>query len=261
MKRKLLLTVVIVLLLYSRSFATFTFIMKHYQGLSGSQITVPVMVKDFINIISVSGTIQFDPTVLSFVSVQDYGLTGMSSSDFGLLHVSSGILTFAWIESALSGVNLADSAVIFSIKFNVSGTPGQSNPLTFTSTPTLIEVVDNAFVSIPYLLADGSVTVYTATSIQGTENNPSCNFNIIPNIFSGSTRLVLEVPEEKEATFSIYNLTGQMIHSFTEKLRTGFNDIKWTSTDVSGNILQTGVYFCVLRTENYSLTRKMIIVR
>ncbi|NVO03371.1 MAG: hypothetical protein HXX09_11790 [Bacteroidetes bacterium] len=158
MKKKLLL-VFIVLLISSKGFSSVIFILPNVNGANSSQITVPVKVKNFQNIISIQGTIHFDPAIVTYVSVQQYGLPGMNSSNIGITGVSSGNLTFSWYDGTLAGVSLADSTTIFSITYNIIGSNSQVSPLSFVSTPTLIEVVDNAYNTLPTILSNGSITV------------------------------------------------------------------------------------------------------
>ena len=163
MKKKLLY-LFLLLFLGQSSFGSVSFIMKHHYAISGSQVIVPVKVKDFVNIMSIQGTIQFDQSILSYVSVQDFGLSGMNSSWIGLTQITSGQLTFLWVDPGLSGVNLPDSTTIFSIKFNIIGTNGQIAPLSFIDTPTPMEVINGAMNPVAFTLVSGAVHVQNSAS-------------------------------------------------------------------------------------------------
>ena len=157
------------LFLYSTgSFGSVTLIMKNHDAAPSTQVTVPVKVKDFLNIISVQGTIQFDQSITTFVSVQDFGLPGMNASSFGTSQTGNGKLTFSWFDASLVGVSLPDSAIIFSIKLNVIGSIGQVSILSFVNAPTIMEVVNNTFATETLVLQDGAVNVqntYTPASV------------------------------------------------------------------------------------------------
>ncbi len=164
-KIRLFLTIAFfVLLHYTR--ANVWLIMDNQQAAQGSQITVPIKVKDFINIISVQGTIQFNPLLLSYVSVQNFGLPDMNFNSFGTTQSASGKITFSWYETQLIGQNLPDSAVIFSFKFNVIGNSGQTSPLTFSNTPTALEIINAAFVTQNVSASNGSVLIQSQSSQQ-----------------------------------------------------------------------------------------------
>lgn len=143
----------------SRVQAAVSLIINQHQAIQGTQITVPVKVKDFQNIISVQGTIEFNPLILSYVSVQDFGLPGMNFNNFGTSQSGNGIFTFSWYETQLIGQNLPDSAVIFSLKFDVVGSIGQTSTLSFSDNPTALEIINAAFVTQNVVTVPGSVTV------------------------------------------------------------------------------------------------------
>ena len=159
MNRKLFLLVTLAGLCFASASASVSLILPHRSGNNGTQITIPVKVKDFINIISVQGTIEFDPAVITYASVQDFGLPGMNSSYFGTTQVGTGKFTFSWYDGSLNPNTLADSSTLFSITFNILGTSGQSSTLVFSNTPTLIEIVNSSFNTETVIPVNGSVLV------------------------------------------------------------------------------------------------------
>lgn len=164
--KKNLLFVILVFVIVFNAIGSVTLILPDLNGPNGTQVTVPVKVKDFQNIISAQGTIQFDPTIVTYVSVQQFGLSGMNSSSFGTTGTGSGKLTFSWYDGTLAGVSVPDSTIIFSITFSIIGSNGQVSLLTFENTPTLIEIVDNTYNTLPTVLDNGSIVV------QNTQNTP-----------------------------------------------------------------------------------------
>jgi hypothetical protein len=162
MKKSLL--VIFALIIVSKVTGSVALVMPDLSGQSGTQITVPVKVGNFTDIVSAQGTIQFDPSIITYVSVQQFGLTGMNGSSFGTSGTGTGKLTFSWYDGTLAGVTLADSTVLFSITFNIIGTNGQVSALSFVNSPTIMEIIDNAFNTLPLALNDGSVTVMNASS-------------------------------------------------------------------------------------------------
>lgn len=164
MKNKLL-AFILGLVISANTIGSVTLILPDLHGQSSSQITVPVKVKTFQDIISIQGTIHFDPAIVTYASVQNFGLPGMTGTNFGITGVSSGNLTFSWFDGTLAGVSLTDSATIFSITFNIIGTNTQISTLSFVNTPTLIEVIDNAYNPVTTILDNGSITVQNGPAI------------------------------------------------------------------------------------------------
>jgi hypothetical protein len=162
MKKHLVSFVVLLLLCSVVAKSSVTLIMEQYFVQPGTQIQVPVKVKDFNNIISVQGTIEFDPQVISFVNVQAYGLPGMNASNFGTSQTQNGKLMFSWFENNLTGQFLPDSAVLFTMVFHVTGTIGQQSMLSFVNNPTSLEVINAAFQQQQLNLFNGVVEIQQA---------------------------------------------------------------------------------------------------
>ena len=165
--KKLQLFLAIILCLFAHNVrANVSLIMENQQATQGSQITVPIKVKDFNNIISVQGTIQFNPLILSYASVQNFGLPDMNFNSFGTTQSANGKITFSWYQTQLIGQNLPDSAVIFTLKFNVIGNTGQTSPLTFSNSPTVLEIINAGFVTQTISTTNGSVSIQNQTNQQ-----------------------------------------------------------------------------------------------
>jgi hypothetical protein len=165
MNKKVYLFIILLSMFVGKGHGAVTFLIKHHEAANGTQVTVPVRVKDFTDIISSQGTIQFAPAIVSFVSVQDFGLPGMNASNFGTTLTSSGKLTFSWSDNGLIGRNMADSAVLFSIRFNVNGSAGQQTTLALINSPTAIEVVNSSFQTVATTLVNGAILVNNTPSV------------------------------------------------------------------------------------------------
>ena len=104
-------------------------------GLSGSQVIMPIRVKQFNQMISAQGTVIFNQNIASFVSIEQIGLPGMTASDFGTTQITNGKLMFSWSDATLTGQTLTDSSVIFAIKYTLVGNAGQQTAVAFASNP------------------------------------------------------------------------------------------------------------------------------
>lgn len=129
------------------------------QGATGSQVIVPIRVRNFVDLIGLQGTIDWDITVANLDTVFQYGLPSMSVANFGLGQVASGKLTFSWDDPTFIGVSVPDSTVIFAIRYDVVGGPGSVTPVAFKSVPTPVEVTDNNFMTIGFDTIAGEIEV------------------------------------------------------------------------------------------------------
>ncbi|MEI8204363.1 MAG: cohesin domain-containing protein [Bacteroidota bacterium] len=260
MKKYILLGLLCSLLFTVNAIGSVTFIMNNYSASSGSYITIPIKVNGFTNVMSIQGTIQFDPAILNYTSIQDYGLSDMNSS-FGVTQAPSGIITFSWIEGSLSGVTLADSTTIFSITFHVVGAVGTNSALLFVNAPTLFEVLDPSNNVLPNTWSNGSVHIYTTVSIPEIENKGFQLFQNEPNPVSDNTHIVFFLPIESEVTLSIYDILGNCIWSLSKVFSSGINTYNVNTDNINGTKLRSGTYYFRIISGEYSDVKKMLVIK
>jgi len=130
-------------------------------GDAGSNVCVPVTVENFTDIQTIQGSINWDPSVLSFTGVQNLGLPGFTpDGGFNTGNVASGNLGFVWFDNTGSNpVTLPDGTVIFEVCFDVIGSSGSSSSIDFTDNPTSIEIGDSSGTALDFFTNSGSITV------------------------------------------------------------------------------------------------------
>lgn len=262
MKKNLLLGLFFALFINLNSFGIVTFKMNNYQAQVGSNITIPVKVAGFLNVMSIQGTVQFDPAILQFVSVQNFTLlTGMTIGGFGTSQVNSGKLTFSWMEPGLAGLTLSDSSTIFSITFLVTGSAGQTTPLQFVNVPTPFEVIDPTMSPISYALVNGSVSIYTTVSIPEIQSNEFQLYQNEPNPFTVETRFVFSLPEDGPVRFEVYDMLGNKVLAFTKEFQAGNRSFLFNASQLAGSKLSGGTYYYRISSEKYSGTGKMLYIK
>ncbi len=105
----------------------------------GDTVCIDFAVQDFEDIIRMQYTINWEPTILQFLSVEDLNLSSLSDLNFLKTQVSTlGVLGVEW-ESA-TGVNAPDGTTIFRVCFKVIGDPGECSHISFDDVPWPIEV-------------------------------------------------------------------------------------------------------------------------
>lgn len=195
---------------WNEGVASTAFFIDSMAASPSAQAEVQVRSIGFENIVGIQGSIQFDPAVISFVSVSGFGLPGMSASNFGTAQTASGMLTYLWDDQALTGVSLADSSVMFSIVFNVTGSIGQSSPVSFADTPTSLEVIDNNFLVVNATYKNGRVTVDDDTPVE-TILGDSESVKIFPNPHSGMFSVEVKAKPKEEIQITVFNILGSKL--------------------------------------------------
>ncbi|HEX2898929.1 MAG TPA: hypothetical protein VHS96_04340, partial [Bacteroidia bacterium] len=172
------------------------------QGPTATTVDCPVRANDFINLISAQGTVSWNTAVGTYNNVVFFGLPSMNISNFGTTQVGAGKLTFSWNDPTLVGETVADSAILFTVRYNLVGAPGSLSPVTFENSPTPLEFTDNTFTVITHTTRNGELEIINTgnTITTGTvSGSPFC---------AGAT---LNVPFTITGTYNVGNVfTAQL---------------------------------------------------
>lgn len=83
-----------------------------------------------------------------------------------------------------------------------------------------------------------------------------------PNPFNPSTVISFTLPTAAEVRLDVINLLGQRVTTLVDvALSAGEHFVTWSGEDQSGNRVASGVYFYRLETDDFSQTRKMLLLK
>jgi len=83
-----------------------------------------------------------------------------------------------------------------------------------------------------------------------------------PNPFNSQTAIHFALPQAAIVELVVYNLAGQKVAQLLRGLRgPGDYTVHWDGRDQAGRDLTTGMYLYRLRTENQSVSRKLLLLR
>lgn len=83
-----------------------------------------------------------------------------------------------------------------------------------------------------------------------------------PNPFNPTTRVAFDMAAPGDVKISVYNVLGQNVIDLVDGYRdAGSYDVIWDGKDNSGTQVATGVYFYRINTEQFSETRKMLLLK
>ncbi len=94
----------------------------------GQDVCVPVRAKGFVDIVSYQYSLTWNPQVLQYKSTQNYGLPGMSSSDFSS-YGSSNSLLHGWANPSGECFTKADGEILYEVCFATIGAAGSSSTI------------------------------------------------------------------------------------------------------------------------------------
>ena len=105
-------------------------------------------------------------------------------------------------------------------------------------------------------------TVTEATDVDENSNLPegfALNQNF-PNPFNPSTTISYALPSDsKSANLVITNIRGEKVREF--ELNNSNSSVVWNGKDELGNNVSSGVYFYKLEADNFSQTKKMLLLK
>ena len=144
---------------------------------AGSNICVDVVAQDFTNIAAIQFSYQWDPNVLSLVSVKmltPVPLQNLSNSSFDQAQITSGKLGFIWDDPTAAGVTLPNNTPLYQLCFAVIGNTGTFSDIKFGASPIPVEVTTGLSTTIVPKFQDGKVLVEAPLAITGTTTDVDC---------------------------------------------------------------------------------------
>jgi len=125
-----------------------------------------------------------------------------------------------------------------------------------TATPTYNSALDPT---------PGSATLnITLTALEGPGSVPS-GFALeqnYPNPFNPSTTITFRVPTTGQVTVAIYNIIGQEIVRLMDNVvPAGTYQVSWDGRDAHGRAMTSGVYLYRITADQFTATRKMLMVK
>lgn len=97
----------------------------------GELLKTTVAVSGFQQVTTAQFALAWDPAVLRYLGVGNFGVPGLSEGSFGTAQARDGILRVSWDDPATAGVTVADNTVLFTVSFEVVGAPGSASRLAF----------------------------------------------------------------------------------------------------------------------------------
>ncbi|MBN2828789.1 MAG: choice-of-anchor J domain-containing protein [Candidatus Cloacimonetes bacterium] len=83
-----------------------------------------------------------------------------------------------------------------------------------------------------------------------------------PNPFNPETTISFSLKDNANVTIDIFNIKGQQVARIAEgNFAAGTHNILWKGNDSQGRKVSSGIYFYKMHTDNYTKTKKMILMK
>ncbi len=101
--------------------------------------------------------------------------------------------------------------------------------------------------------------------IETPQREPVQTFQLAPNFpnpFNGETMIPLQIARQQQVTLAIYNVLGERVRLLVHQvLPVGRYQFRWDGKNDNHQPLPSGIYLVVLRSGEFTQTRKMVLLR
>jgi hypothetical protein len=105
----------------------------------------------------------------------------------------------------------------------------------------------------------GTVDVRKDASFAPTKYSLEQNY---PNPFNPSTTIKFSVPQAGMVKVKIYDASGNLIRElFNQYVQQGSFNIVWNGADSRGNKVASGIYIYKMESQNYTMSKKMVLMK
>ncbi len=126
-----------------RDLGGFTLSIADVSANQGDMICLPITVNGFNEVIGMQFSINYDDAALSYATLTNFNLPGLSLSNFGTPEngQSPGNITISWLDNTFAGVDVPDNDPIFEVCFNVTAENATAG-VNISNSPVVIEIID-----------------------------------------------------------------------------------------------------------------------
>ncbi len=161
----------------------------------------------------------------------------------------------SWLTVSSYSGTITDSIAI-SVFVDRTGLPAGSyqSQLNFTC-ETGDEQVE-VYMSVPTTIDD-----YITPSVYRISQNYPNPFNPSRAGHSPKTSIRYQIPERTKVEINIYNLCGQKVKTLVNDVtESGCHNVIWYGKDDNDNEVPSGIYFYRIKTDNFTETKKMLLL-
>ena len=214
------------------------------QAVKDDLITVPVYAKDVQSIYGFQGTLEFDPTLISWMDIEP-GVLKVNDANFGLQMVHKGYITTSYHQE--NDISFDAGEVLFSLVFKAKEDLDQVVPLRVSNVITPAIAYNTGYEAMNVRMDSRSETP-SRTGFEVFQNTP--------NPFTSATLIPFVIPQAGVVKVKITDGLGRLIFSSEEFYMEGNHSISFQPAQAS----LSGVLLCNVSFGDEVITRKMITI-
>ena len=104
----------------------------------------------------------------------------------------------------------------------------------------------------------------TLNYVDADNNAPELKFALsnYPNPFNPTTTISFDLPKSGNVKLEIFNSKGQRVKTLlNEKINSGHHSVIWNGKNMKNQNVVSGIYFYRISNQNYSETKKMMLLK
>ena len=173
---------------------------------------------------------------------------GIGEEHVGFAYANEGFVTVSW--NTTNAKKIAAGTKILTMVADINNTANVNAQISISSKVTPAELyTKNYDIKTPVIVLDGE---------QGNEITYTFDlYQNSPNPFTGATEIGFELPEASSGRLTITNVSGQVIMVEEGDFNKGSNWITITRDQLNSS----GILYYTLETNEYTATRKMVVLR
>jgi hypothetical protein len=83
-----------------------------------------------------------------------------------------------------------------------------------------------------------------------------------PNPFNPTTNISFNLPTASEVNLDVFNISGQRVTTLAKgMIEAGEHSVEWDGRDINGQVVSSGIYFYRITANDFSATKKMILLK
>ncbi|MFC1541782.1 cohesin domain-containing protein [Candidatus Latescibacterota bacterium] len=216
---------------------------------SGETYSFQVIINNAVNVKGYDVRMDFDQSALTFVDIEKGDFIKDDSNSFSIN--SDG--TFGLVNTVYGPPAYSGDGILAEVTFRAITDGVFTTDMLGISQAT---VVDNNYKSFELFAVDAPTGISTEIPVEFSLNQ---NF---PNPFNPTTTISFSIPRSSNVEIKIYNVLGRYVTTLASgAYEPGNYSIVWDATDMNGNLVSNGMYFCTINAADYHSTTKMMFMK
>ena len=231
----------------TRTNASIEFLIQDAKIAKGEEVIIPVRVSEAINLSGFQWSLEMNQGKLAFQNMRE-GSLNMTDDHYAMV---DNHLRMSYINA--EGKFVKADEVLFYLVFVAKEDLQLSQVIGLSTKDLAAELYDSQVEVLDLRLEFRS----DKPGDQATTKSISHLFQNKPNPFSNQTVVGFDIPNNQIVQFNIYEMDGKVIKSITKSYNKGYNEMVISRSDIG----KTGVFYIQMNTDDFTETKKMVLIR